>query len=78
MADVEARTEGLRSFEFTRGEIGLLIDGVAGLVDPAHQEASPLLKRLQEAYGGVCKCERPQVGPGIYPHCLACDWRIGG
>lgn len=25
-----------------------------------------------------CRCERPCVGPGIYPSCLDCGGRIGG
>lgn len=26
----------------------------------------------------LCRCERPCVGPGIYPSCLDCGGRIGG
>ncbi|MFL5313059.1 MAG: hypothetical protein ACJ79H_21715 [Myxococcales bacterium] len=34
----------------TREEIGLLIDGVARMVDATHREAAPLLHKLQAAY----------------------------
>ena len=36
--------------QFTREEIGVLIDCVAATVDRTHQENAPLLKRLQGLY----------------------------
>lgn len=37
--------------EVSRDDVGLLIDGVASMVDATHREAAPLLNRLQRAYG---------------------------
>jgi hypothetical protein len=67
----------VRDFPVSRAEIGLLIDGVAPMVQSQDAEAAPLLRRLQAAYGEPCRCEWSNVGPGIHPSCLDCGWRIG-
>jgi hypothetical protein len=46
-------TGSLYSFPVTKEQLGLLIDGVASLVDGEHREAAPLLERLQFVYAAA-------------------------